>query len=174
MSLMNRAPRKAATSVRVGLMAAVLACAAFMAGCGSNETEVGEFSNDVLGNEIKIEALVDPGIPAVVCHVAHFDRSVIDRVRQGNWFEDPSNSSVTCQRTGPINLSGVDLDRSGDEIFSERQSLWFKRMALRRIVDLDNRAILYVSHTREIVEGSAKMDISSVILTPEEVAAARR
>jgi catabolite regulation protein CreA len=30
-----------------------------------------------------------------------------------------------------------------------------------------------VSHSREIVRGSAKMDISSIALTPEEVAAAR-
>ena len=42
-----------------------------------------------------------------------------------------------------------------------------------RIVDLDNRSIVYVSHSREIVEGSAKIDITSVALTAEEVAAAR-
>jgi CreA protein len=105
--------------------------------------------------------------------MARFDRSVIDRLRQGNWFENPSNSSVSCQRIGPIDLSGVPLSRSGEEIFNQRQSLFFKNNAIRRIVDLDHRTILYVSHSREIVEGSAKMDISTVLLTPEEVAAAR-
>lgn len=145
-----------------------------LAACGdNNKREVGSFSNDVLGNAIKIEALPDPKLPSVVCHMASFERSVLDRARQGNWFEDPSNSAVTCQRTGPINLAGVDLDRNGEEIFNERASLFFKRVALRRIVDLDNRAILYVSHGREVIEGSAKMSISSVQLTAEEVAAAR-
>lgn len=154
---------------RAALVCVVLALAA----CGRSETEVGEFSNDLLGNEIKIEALPDPDIPGVVCHLAYFERGVIDRVRQGNWFEDPSNSSVSCQRVGPIDLEGVQLGRSGEEIFNQRISLFFKRTALRRVVDLQNGSILYVSHSREIVEGSAKMDISAVALTPEEVAAAR-
>lgn len=151
----------------------VIALMLTLAACGDSPNEVGAFSNDLLGNEIKIEALPDPAIPTVVCHMASFERSVIDRARQGNWFEDPSNSSVTCQRTGPIDLARVDLGRSGDEIFNDRQSLFFKKVALRRIVDLDNRAILYVSHSREVIEGSAKMSISSIQLTPEEVAAAR-
>jgi CreA protein len=65
------------------------------------------------------------------------------------------------------------MDRSGEEIFSQRQSLFFKNVALRRIVDLENLSIVYVSHSREIVEGSAKIDVSTVALTPQEVAAAR-
>lgn len=153
----------------------VIALGALLAlsACGPNKREVGGFSNDLLGNEIKVEALKDPALPNVVCHIAYFERGVLDRARQGNWFEDPSNSSVSCQRTGPINLKGVDLGHSGDEIFSQRTSLFFKRTAVRRIVDLENRSILYVSHSREIVEGSAKMSISSVPLTEAEVAAAR-
>lgn len=140
--------------------------------CGDADNEVGEFSNDLLGNEIMVEALRDPDIPNVVCHVAYFDRSVLDRLRQGNWFENPSNSSVSCQRIGPIDLGGIDSSRSGEEIFNQRQSLFFKRTAVRRIVDLANRSILYVSHSREIVEGSAKISISTVPLSAEEAATA--
>lgn len=147
----------------------------FLFGCGGDgDRNVGEFSNDLLGNEIMVEALADPDIPGVVCHVTYFDRSVLDRLRQGHWFENPSNSGVSCQRIGPIDLTGVNMDRSGEEIFSQRQSLFFKNVALRRIVDLRNRSLLYVSHSREIVEGSAKIDISSVVLTPEEASAAQQ
>ncbi len=77
-------------------LAAALACA--LAACGDRDNQVGEFSNDLLGNEIMIEALPDPDIPGIVCHVAYFDRSMLDRIRQGNWFENPSNSAVSCQR----------------------------------------------------------------------------
>jgi CreA protein len=157
-----------------GLRRVAAACFLLAACGGSDEGKVGEFSNDLLGNEIMVEALPDPAIPSVVCHMAYFDRSVIDRLRQGNWFENPSNSSVSCQRIGPINLTGVTLVRSGEEIFNQRQSLFFKNNAIRRIIDLEHRTILYVSHSREIVEGSAKMDISTVLLTPEEAAAATR
>jgi len=150
------------------------ACALLtLAACGDREGSVGEFSNDFLGNEIMIEAFADPQIPGIVCHVSYFDRSALDRLRQGNWFENPSNSAVACQRIGPISLAGVEDDRSGAEIFNQRQSLFFKNVAVRRIVDLEHSSIVYVSHSREIVEGSAKIDISTVALTPEEVAAAR-
>jgi CreA protein len=152
---------------------AAAAALALVAACGDREGSVGEFSNDFLGNEIMVEALHDPAIPNVVCHVSYFDRSALDRLRQGNWFENPSNSAVTCQRIGPIDLRGIDVGRSGDEVFNQRQSLFFKNVAVRRIVDLENRSIVYVSHSREIVEGSAKIDISSVPLTAEEVASAR-
>lgn len=156
------------TAIALGALALALAA------CGDNDRDVGEFSNDLLGNEIMVEALADPEIPGVVCHLAYFDRSFLDRMRQGNWFENPSNSAVSCQRIGPIDLAQADLDRSGEEIFSQRQSLFFKRVAVRRIVDLQNRSIVYVSHSREIVEGSAKIAISSVALTPEEAAAAQQ
>lgn len=155
-------------------VAAVAALACFAAACGDRDAEVGEFSNDLLGNEIMVEALPDPALPGVVCHIAYFDRSVLDRLRQGNWFENPSNSAVACQRIGPIDLIGVNASRAGEEIFNQRQSLFFKNVAIRRIVDLENRSIVYVSHSREIVEGSAKIDMSTVALTPEEIAAARR
>jgi CreA protein len=153
----------------------VAACAALilLAACGDNDRNVGEFSNDLLGNEIMVEALRDPAIPGVVCHMAYFDRSMLDRIRQGNWFENPSNSAVSCQRIGAINLAGVETRRSGEEIFSQRQSLFFKRVAVRRIVDLQNQSLIYVSHSREIVEGSAKISLSSIALTPAEVATAQ-
>jgi CreA protein len=144
-----------------------------LAACGDREGQVGEFSNDLLGNEVMVEALRDPAIPNIVCHVAYFDRSVLDRLRQGNWFENPSNSSVSCQRIGPIDLAGVRSTQAGEEIFNQRQSLFFKNVAVRRIVDLENASIVYVSHSREIVEGSAKIDLSAVALTPQEVAAAQ-
>lgn len=152
---------------------AIVAALLLLAACGDREGSVGEFSNDLLGNEIMVEALRDPAIPGVVCHFTYFDRSVLDRLRQGNWFENPSNSSVSCARIGPIDLAGIERRRSGEEIFSQRQSLFFKNVALRRIVDLDNATLVYVSHSREIVEGSAKIDMSSIALTPAEVAAAR-
>lgn len=151
-----------------------LAALALLAACGGDrQGQVGEFSNDLLGNEIMVEAVRDPDIAGVVCHVSYFDRSVLDRLRQGNWFENPSNSSVSCQRIGPIDLGGVRTTQAGEEIFNQRQSLFFKNVAVRRIVDLENLSLVYVAHSREIVEGSAKIDMSTIALTPAEAAAAQ-
>lgn len=155
--------------VGAGMLAALLTLVA----CGKSGGDVGAFHNDLLGNEVKVEAFIDPEIPGVVCHVAYFDRGVLDRLRQGNWFENPSNSSVSCTRVGPINVAGVRSTRAGQEIFNQRQSLFFKNVAVRRIVDLDHSTLVYVSHSRELVEASAKIDMSAIALTPQEVAAAR-
>jgi CreA protein len=161
------APRKA----RLG--AILLAAAAAVSACSQRSDKVGEFKNDILGNEIVVEALPDPEIAGIVCHFAHFDRGVWDRIGKGNWFEDPSNASIDCQRAGPIDLTKANARPSGEEIFSQRQSLFFKSVAVRRLIDLDNRAVIYVVYAREIVDGSAKMSLSTVSLTAEEVAAAR-
>lgn len=146
------------TSAAIGL--ALLA-----AGCGGgDEREVGEFKNDLVGNEIKIEALTDPKVEGVTCHLTHFDRAFWDRVSKGNWFEDPSNASIACRRTGPIKLGDIDRDKSGEEVFSRRMSLVFKSLAVRRIYDAENNVLLYVVYSRRPVEGSAKMSISSISL----------
>ena len=145
-----------------------------LAACGRNAEQVGAFSNDWTGNEIKVEAVHDPDIPGVVCHITYFDRSVLDRLRQGNWFENPSNTSIACQRIAPLDLSQANLRTSGEEVFSQRQSLFFKNVGVRRILDIPNRSILYVSYSRQVVEGSAKMSLSSVALTDEDLATLSR
>ena len=50
---------------------------------------VGKVGVDWVGNDIVIEAVSDPKVQGVTCHLAYFDRSIIDRLSNGNWFEDP-------------------------------------------------------------------------------------
>lgn len=126
--------------------------------------KVGRVGVDWVGNDILIEALADPEVPGVTCHLAYFDRSALDRLMQGNWFEDPSNSSIACRQTGPITLGDIDRGAAGEEIFSERQSLLLKSLAVTRIFDAKNNTLIYVAHAREVTEGSAKMSISTVPL----------
>lgn len=126
--------------------------------------EVGEVATDWLGNDIKIDAIEDPGVEGVTCHIAYFERGFIDRIQQGNWFEDPSNSSIACRQTGPITIGDIDLDEDGEEIFSERRSLVLKVLVVNRIYDRANDTLIYLAHSREVQEGSAKMSISTVPL----------
>lgn len=126
--------------------------------------KVGRVGVDWVGNDILIEALADPEVAGVTCHLAYFDRSAFDRLMQGNWFEDPSNASIACRQTGPITLGDIDLSASGEEIFSQRQSLLLKSLAVTRIYDAQNDTLIYVAHAREVTEGSAKMSISTVPL----------
>lgn len=143
-------------------LSAFAACAA--AAPALAQEEVGEFSNDWTGNELKVVAFPDPKVQGITCHIVHFDRSVVDRLSKGNWFEDPSNASIACRQTGPVTVGEIRVGKGGEEVFSERKSLVFKSIAVRRIYDQANDTMVYVAYSRKVVEGSAKMSISTVPL----------
>ena len=126
--------------------------------------EVGRVGVDWIGNDIIIEALPDPKVPGVTCHVSYFERSALDRLMQGNWFEDPSNSSIACRQTGPITLGDIAKGPEGEEIFRESRSLLLKTLRVTRIYDEANNSLIYLTHAAELTEGSAKMSISTVPL----------
>ena len=125
---------------------------------------VGEVGVDWVGNDIVIEAIPDPKVEGVTCHVAYFDRSVLDRLSQGNWFEDPSYSALDCRQTGPITVGDIDRGKDGESIFSERTSLIFKSLRVTRIFDAKNNTLVYLAHASELPQGSGKMSISTVPL----------
>ena len=131
--------------------------------------DVGRFRNDWTGNGIVVEAVADPKVQGVTCHISRFSRSVIDRLTKGNWFVDPSNSSIACQETGPVKIGDIDLSMSGEEVFSERLSLIFKSLAVRRIYDKANTTLIYVIYSRQVKDASAKMSISTVPLYGHDV-----
>ena len=127
--------------------------------------QVGRVGVDWVGNDILIESFPDPKVQGVTCHLAYFDRSLIDRLSNGNWFEDPSYSAVDCVQTGPITLGDIDRDDSGEAVFSERQSLVLKSLRVTRIYDSANNALIYLGHANELTQGSGKMSISVIPVT---------
>jgi CreA protein len=133
-------------------------------GAGSRAETVGSFANDWTGNGLVVEAFADPAVAGVTCHIVHFDRSVIDRLTKGNWFENPSNSAISCTQTGPITVGKIALGAKGEEVFSQRMSLFFKSIAVRRIYDQKNDTLVYVAYSRQIKDASAKMGLSTVSL----------
>jgi CreA protein len=142
-------------------LAAIVALALTSA-CSPAGDKVGDFNNDWTGNEFKITAVRDPAIPNVVCHFATFDRGFLDRIGKGNWFENPSNSAVDCHASGPLDEAALSRLPKNAEIASQSASLLFKATAVRRIIDIPNRSIVYLSYGREISGGSAKISMSVV------------
>ena len=112
--------------------------ALFLVSCGSSgQNDVGEINNDLTGNEIKIDSFEDEKVSGITCHIAHFDRSVIDRLRKGSWFENPSNGSINCEQTGPIVIGDIDRGKSGETLVKQKQALWFKTLSVRRVYDAE-------------------------------------
>ena len=133
----------------------------------SQAEEIAKIGVDWVGNDIVIEAIADPEVGGVTCHLAYFERSVLDRLSQGNWFEDPSNSAIQCARTGAIDV-GALRPGTPEDVFSEGRSLLFKSLRVKRIYDAENRVLVYLAHASELSEGSAKMSMSTVPLLAGE------
>src|SRR5215471_9664218 len=150
----------------VGLMRLpIVSCLALVAVISRAAAEdVDRFRNDWTGNTIVVEAIPDPKVQGVSCHISRFSRSLIDRLSKGNWFVDPSNSSIACRQTGPITVGDIDTSARGEEVFSQRLSLIFKSLAVRRIYDKKNETLIYVIYSRQVKDASAKMNISTVPL----------
>ena len=152
-------------SLRATLAALLLGFAALPA----LAEEVGEVGVDWTGNDIIIDAITDPKVQGVTCHVSYFERGVIDRLRKGNWFEDPSDSSIACRQTGPITVGDIDLSKDGEEVFDQGISLIWKQRVVNRVYDRKNDTLIYLSHSRQVQDGSAKMAISTVPLFNQTV-----
>ena len=141
-----------------------------LAACGRNDAaDVGKINVDWTGNDIAIEAVEDPEVKGVVCHVAYFNRSLIDRLQQGNWFEDPSYSAIDCAASGPVTIGNIAMGGGGEEIFKQQRSLIFKSLRITRVYDQPNNTLVYLAHARELQLGSGKMSLSSVPLTGADV-----
>lgn len=130
--------------------------------------EVGKVDVDWLGNDIVIEAFPDPKVEGVTCHVAYFERGLVDRLQNGNWFEDPSNSSIQCSQTGAISVGDIDRSDEGENIFSQRRSIIWKSLNVTRIFDSENNTLIYLAHANEVQNGSAKMSLSTIPLYSEK------
>lgn len=147
-----------------------LVAAAMLSAAGAAMAEeVGKVGVDWLGNDIIVDAIKDPKVEGVTCHVSYFDRGIIDRLHKGNWFEDPSDSSISCRQTGPITIGDIDLGEKGEEVFKQGISLIWKKQVVNRIYDKANDTLIYLSHSRQVQNGSAKMSLTTVPLYGQNV-----
>lgn len=111
-------------------------------------------------DKITVEAIDDPDIPGITCYMS--------RARTGGikgalgLAEDPPYASISCHQVGPIDASKLDKLRSPHEVFSERASFIFKTTQVVRFWDAKRRALVYLTYTDRIIEGSPQNSISVV------------
>ena len=105
----------------------------------------------------------DPKVPGVVCHIS--------QARKGGWGqpfglnEDPSNFSVACRQTGPIDTDISKL-RDKEEVFSQKTSIFFKATRIYRLIDVKHNTLVYLAISSKIVNGSPANAISTVPIMP--------
>eukprot|EP00611_Tribonema_gayanum_P002495 TRINITY_DN11862_c0_g1_i1.p1 TRINITY_DN11862_c0_g1~~TRINITY_DN11862_c0_g1_i1.p1 ORF type:complete len:228 (+),score=59.41 TRINITY_DN11862_c0_g1_i1:98-781(+) len=138
---------------RTGL--ACLSAAALIAGgtpdaaIAADKRLVGEIpaSGFFFKDTLNVEAFADPKVQGVTLYISDFSRPLAEKIGKMT-FSDPSTASMTCIADGPVVLSNdINFSRSGEEVFEEKRSLFFKSIKVRRIIDKDSGNIIYVSYT---------------------------
>jgi CreA protein len=78
--------------------------------------------------------------------------------------QDPSEFSLACRQTGPINLP-ISLPKE-EAVFSEDTSLLFKETQVMRLWDEANKTLVYVAISRKLINGAPANSISTVPVMP--------
>lgn len=111
-------------------------------------------------DKIVIEAFDDPDVPGVACYMAHARTGGIKGAI--GVAEDPPEASISCQKVGPIDVSKLAALKSPHEVFSTRASLIFKTTQVIRFWDAKRKALVYLSYTDRIIDGTPQNSISVV------------
>lgn len=109
-------------------------------------------------NKIVVEAFDDPEVNGVVCYVS--------RAKTGGLkgavglAEDPARFSVACRQVGPVHFSKpLPLN---EEVFKQGASVFFKHVRVVRMVDVKRNALIYLTYSDRLVEGSPNNAVTAV------------
>jgi CreA protein len=74
--------------------------------------------------------------------------------------EDKAEASIACRQVGPIAIA-KPLPQQED-MFTERISLVFKKLRVVRMVDAKRNALVYLTYSDRVIEGSPQNSVSVV------------
>lgn len=107
-------------------------------------------------------AIDDPLIEGVSCHFT------VPEI--GGWkgwagfAEERSEVSLACRQVGPVSFKGKF--EQGDDVYSQRRSLFFKKMQIVRGCDAKRNVLVYLVYSDRVIEGSPQNSTSTVPIMP--------
>ena len=112
-------------------------------------------------------AIDDPVVGGVACFFTVPEKGGISGAF--GVAEETSDVSLACRQTGPVSFK--EKSGQGDVAFTERRSLFFKKMQIVRGCDAKRNTLIYMAYTDKLVEGSPKNSTSAVPIQPWGTAA---
>jgi CreA protein len=145
-------------------LALTLLAAALALAPAARAEEIGQVTTaiKILGanHRITIEAFDDPKVEGVACYVS--------RARTGGisgslgLAEDTSDASIDCAQHGPVKFREELKD--GEEVYSARASIIFKHIQVVRFFDKTRNALIYLTYSDKLVDGSPKNSVAAVAI----------
>jgi len=109
-------------------------------------------------HKIIVEAYDDPKVAGVTCYVS---RAKTGGIKGGlGLAEDKAEASIACVQVAPIRID-KPLPKQED-MFTERISLVFKKLRVVRMVDPKRNALIYLTYSDRVIEGSPQNSVGVV------------
>jgi len=117
-------------------------------------------------DKIVIDAFDDPDISGATCYVSRAKTGGISGSL--GLAEDTADASLSCRQVGPIILPEQVLSgkQDGRRVFKKSTSLLFKKLQVVRFYDRKRNALVYLSYSDKLVDGSPKNSISTIVVRP--------
>ncbi|APW40518.1 hypothetical protein RD110_06575 [Rhodoferax koreense] len=109
-------------------------------------------------HKIVVEAYDDPKVGGVTCYVSRAKTGGIKGAV--GLAEDKAEASIACRQVGPVTFTQPLPAR--EEVFNERLSVLFKRLRIVRMVDKSRNALVYLTYSDRLVDGSPMNAITAV------------
>ncbi|WP_213957730.1 MULTISPECIES: CreA family protein [unclassified Variovorax] len=109
-------------------------------------------------HKIVVEAYDDPKVNGVTCYVSRAKTGGVSGAL--GLAEDKAEASIACRQVGPISFKEALPKR--EEVYSERLSIMFKRLRVVRMVDAKRNALVYLTYSDLLIDGSPKNAITAV------------
>ena len=130
--------------------------------CLAHADKVGEVSTafKLIGpdHKVVVEAYDDPKVTGVTCYTS--------RARTGGLSgavglaEDKAEASIACRQVGHIAIAQALPQQ--EEVYSERQSILFKRLRVVRMVDAKRNTLVYLTYSDRLIDGSPTNAVTAV------------
>lgn len=109
-------------------------------------------------HKIVIDAYDDPKVAGVTCYVSRAKTGGVSGAL--GLAEDKAEASIACRQVGPVSITQPLAKR--EEVYSERQSILFKRLRVVRMVDVKRNTLVYLTYSDLLIDGSPKNSITAV------------
>jgi CreA protein len=113
-------------------------------------------------DKLAVYGIDDPVVEGVACHYTTPEKGGISGAL--GLAEQTSDISLACRQYGPIKFK--EKFSQGDVVFSERRSIFFKKMQIVRGCDTTRNILVYMTYSDKLIEGSPKNATSTVPIQP--------
>src|SRR5277367_1267695 len=113
-------------------------------------------------DKLAVYGIDDPIVSGVACHYTAPEKGGL--AGAFGLAEQTSDISLACRQYGPIKFTGKF--EQGDVVFTERRSIFFKKMQIVRGCDVKRNILVYMTYTDKLIDGSPKNSTSTVPVEP--------